>query len=81
MSEWESELEDEEESSSKVHGLVRKTRFGKCQYGYTKGPYYMVKPGPMPPREHNKMESKKLHKLGTFPKLRAAGRAARKTFC
>ena len=29
----------------------------------------MVKPGPMPPREHNKVESKKLHKLGRFPKL------------
>ena len=36
----------------------------------------MVKPGPMPPGEHNKVESKKLHKLGRFPKQRAAGRAA-----
>ena len=46
---------------------------GRDQYGYIKGPYYMVKPGPMPPGEHNKVESKKLHKLGRFPKLRAAG--------
>ena len=46
------------------------------QYGHIKGPYYMVKPGPKPPREHNKVESKKLHKLGKFPKLRAVGRAA-----
>ena len=36
----------------------------------------MVKPDPMPPREHNKVESKKPHKLGRFPKLRVAGRAA-----
>ena len=36
----------------------------------------MVKPGPKPPGEHNKVESKKLHKFGRFPKLRAAGRAA-----
>ena len=49
---------------------------GRDQYGYIKGPYYMVKLGPMPPGEHNKVESKKLHKLGRFPKLRAAGRAA-----
>ena len=28
-----------------------------------------------PPGEHNRVESKKLHKLGRFPKLRAAGRA------
>ena len=46
---------------------------GRDQYGYIKGPYYMVKPGPMPPGEHNKVESKKLHKLGRFPKLHAAG--------
>ena len=59
MSEWESESEDEEEESSKVHRLVRNIRFGKCQYGYIKGPYYMVKPGPMPPAEHNKVQSKK----------------------
>ena len=39
---------------------------GRDQYGYIKGPHYMVKPGPMPPGEHNKVESKKLHKLG-FP--------------
>ena len=45
---------------------------GRDQYGYIKGPYYMVKPGPKPPGEH-KVESKKLHKLGKFPKLRAAG--------
>ena len=43
---------------------------GRDQYGYIKGPYYMVKPGPMPPGEHNKVESKILHKLGRFPKLR-----------
>ena len=49
---------------------------GRDQYGYIKGPYYMVKPGPMPPPENNKVESKKLHKLGRFPKLRAAGPAA-----
>ena len=36
----------------------------------------MVKLGPMPPGEHNKVESKNLHKLGRFPKLRAAGCAA-----
>ena len=47
---------------------------GRDQYGYIKGPYYMVKPGPKPRREHNKVESKKLHKLGRFPKLRAAGK-------
>ena len=35
----------------------------------------MVKPGPIAPGEHNKVESKKLHKLGRFPKLRAAGKA------
>ena len=40
----------------------------------------MVKPGLKPPGEHNKVESKKLHKLGRFPKLRAAGRTARKAF-
>ena len=40
----------------------------------------MVKPGPKPPGEHNKVESKKLHKLGRFPNLRAAGRTARKAF-
>ena len=49
---------------------------GRSQHGYIKGPYYMVKPGPMPTGEHNEVESKKLHKLGRFPKLRAAGRAA-----
>ena len=38
---------------------------------------YMVKPGPMPPVEHKKVESKKLHKLGRFPKLRAAGAAGK----
>ena len=38
---------------------------------------YMVKPGPMPPGEHKKVESKKLHKLGRFPKLRAAGAAGK----
>ena len=43
---------------------------GRDQYGYIKGPYYMVKPGPMPSGEHNKVESKKLHKLGRFPKRR-----------
>ena len=41
----------------------------------------MVKPGPMPAGEHNKVESKRLLKFGRFPKLRAtlraAGRAAR----
>ena len=46
---------------------------GRDQYGYIKRPYYMVKPGPMPPGEHNKVESKKLHKLGKFPKMRTAG--------
>ena len=53
---------------------------GRDQYGHIKGPYYiyyMVKPGPMPPREHNKVESKKFHKLGRFPKLRAAGAAGK----
>ena len=49
---------------------------GRDQCGYIKGPYYMVKPGPKPPGEHNKVEYKKLHKLGKFPELRAAGRAA-----
>ena len=35
---------------------------GRDQYGYIKGPYYIV---PMPPGEHNKVEStKKHHKLG-----------------
>ena len=48
---------------------------GRDQYGYIKGPYYMVKQGPMPPGVHNKVESKKLHKLGRFPKLRAASAA------
>ena len=43
---------------------------GRDQYGYIKGPYYMVKPGPMPPGQHNKVESKKHHKLGRFPKRR-----------
>ena len=46
---------------------------GRDQDGYIKGPYYMVKPGPKPPGEHDKVESKILHKLGRFPKLRAAG--------
>ena len=46
------------------------------QYGYIKRPYYMAKPDPKPPGEHNKVESKTLHKLGKIPKLRAAGRAA-----
>ena len=32
---------------------------GRDQYGYIKGPYYMVKLGLMPPGEHNKVESKK----------------------
>ena len=45
---------------------------GRDQYGYITGPYYMVKPGPMAPEEHKKVGSKKLHKLGRFPKLRAA---------
>ena len=49
---------------------------GRDQYGYIKGPYYMVKPGPKPPGEHNKVESKKLHKLGGFPKLAAAPQGA-----
>ena len=49
---------------------------GRDQYGYIRGPYYTVKPGPKPPREHDKVESKKLHKLGRFPKLRVAVRAA-----
>ena len=35
----------------------------------------MVKPGPKPLGEHNKVESKNLHKLGRVPKRRAAGRA------
>ena len=38
----------------------------------------MVKTGPKPPGERNKVESKKLHKLGKFPKLRATGRAVEK---
>ena len=50
---------------------------GRDQYGYTKGPYYMVKPGPMPPGGHSKVESKKLHKLGRFPKLRATSAAGK----
>ena len=50
---------------------------GRDQYGYIKGPYYMVKPGPMPPGEHDKVESKKLHKLGSFPKLRRRARRRR----
>ena len=50
---------------------------GRDHYGYIQGPYYMVKPGPMPPGEHNKVESKKLHKLGRFPKLHAAGAAGK----
>ena len=49
---------------------------GRDQYGYIKRPYYMVKPGPKPPREHNKVESKKLHNLDKFSKLGAAVRAA-----
>ena len=53
---------------------------GRDQYGYIKGPYYMVEPGPKPPGEHNKVESKKLHKLGMFPKLCPVGRAAGKAF-
>ena len=53
---------------------------GRDQYGYIKGPYYMVKPGPKPPGEHNKVESKKLHKLGRFPKLRAARKAFSQAF-
>ena len=52
---------------------------GRDQYGYIKGPYYMAKPDPKPPGEHNKVESKKLHKLGRFPKLRAAGKAFSKS--
>ena len=52
---------------------------GRDQYGYIKGPYYIVKPGPMPPGEHDKVECKTLHKLGGFPKLHAAG-AAQKPF-
>ena len=47
---------------------------GRDQYGYIKGPYYMVKPGPKLPGEHIKVESKKLHKLGRFPKLHAVGK-------
>ena len=50
---------------------------GRDQYDYIKGPYYMVKPGTMPPGEHNKVEYKKLQKLGRFPKLRAAGAAGK----
>ena len=53
---------------------------GRDQYGYIKGPYCMVEPGAKPPREHNKVESKKLHKLGRFPKLCPVGRAAGKAF-
>ena len=52
---------------------------GRDQYGYIKGPYYMVKPGPKPPGEHNEVESKTLHKLGRFPKLRTVGRATGRT--
>ena len=52
---------------------------GREQCGYIKGPCYMVQLGTKPPGEHNKVESKMLHKLGRFPKLRAA-RAARKAF-
>ena len=37
----------------------------------------MVKPGPMPPGEHNKVESKKLPQLGRFPKLRSVGVAGK----
>ena len=51
---------------------------GRDQYGYIKGSYYMVKPGPKPPGEHNKMESKTFHKLGRFPKLRARARRRRR---
>ena len=43
---------------------------GRDQYGSIKGPYCVVKPGPMPPWEHDKVESKKHHTLGGFPKLR-----------
>ena len=35
-----------------------------------------AKSGPKPPAEHNKVESKKVQKIGRFPKLRAAGSAA-----
>ena len=35
------------------------------------------KTGPQAPGEHNKVESKKLHKLGRFSKLRAAGAAGK----
>ena len=37
----------------------------------------MVKPGPIAPGEHNKVESKKLHELGRLPKVRAAGAAGK----
>ena len=49
---------------------------GSSRFTFRFDANYMVKPGPMPPGEHNKVESKKLHKLGRFPKLRAAGHAA-----
>ena len=45
------------------------------QCGYIKGLCCMVKLGPMPCGEHNKVESKKLHKLGSFIKLCAARKA------
>ena len=48
---------------------------GRDQYDYIKGPYYMVKPGTMPPGQHNKVECKKFRKLGRSPKLRAAEKA------
>ena len=60
--------------------LLKVPMVGRDQYGYKKGPYYMVKQGPMPPGEHNKVESKKLHKLGRFPNLRAAMRDAGNAF-
>ena len=51
-------------------------RYPKCPWGlYASPPYYMGKPGPIAPGEHNKVESKTLHKLGRFPKLRTAGKA------
>ena len=33
----------------------------------------MVKPGPMPPGEHNKVDYKKLHKLHGFPNYAPQG--------
>ena len=39
----------------------------------------MVKPSPKPPGEHNKLESKTLHKLGMLVKLCAARRIANVT--